>query len=179
MTLGVGYFLETLMHELALHGERYVDQIVRWRESEDPWTPTYERTEHQEHMYAGNPRYILLFRRLYEAVKAGTFDVPPALPLALESELETSKAVEAKEEKSAPKESSAAANRKLLKKLLAGVARQLNESREVYTKEKISAPEEPAAVAKREMLDWMEELLDWLEPSPAQSPPGSSEPVPV
>jgi hypothetical protein len=111
---GVAYFLETLTHELALHGEAYADRIVRWRESKEPWTPTFEYSEHQEHMYAGNPRYMLLLRRLYEAAAAQVPGVPPELLTALERELEESRTVYTKEGMTPPEEPTAVAQREML-----------------------------------------------------------------
>jgi len=111
---GVAYFLETLTHELALHGEAYADRIVRWRESEEPWTPTFEYSEHQEHMYAGNPRYMLLLRRLYEAAAAQIPGVPPELLTAIEHELDESKTVYAREGMIPPETPTAVAKREML-----------------------------------------------------------------
>lgn len=111
---GVAYFLETLTHELALHGEAYADRIMRWRESTGSWEPTFEYSEHQEHMYAGNPRYMLLLRRLYEAAAAQVPGVPPELLTAIEHELDESRTVYTNEGMIPPETPSAVARREML-----------------------------------------------------------------
>ena len=81
--LSLPYYLETLAHEVALHGEKYVQQIRAWQESDDvTWKPTYEYQEHQEHMFGGNPRYLLLIERLFERR-----DLPPGLLPGVQGEL--------------------------------------------------------------------------------------------
>ena len=81
--LSLQYYLETLAHEVALHGEKYVQQIRAWQESDDvTWKPTYEYQEHQEHMFSGDPRYLLLMGRLLQRG-----DSPPELLPGVEGEL--------------------------------------------------------------------------------------------
>jgi hypothetical protein len=98
--VGLPYYLETLVHEIALHGETYVERITSWQESEAvQWKRTFEIDEHREHMFCGNPRYLLLLRRLYERG-----DQPPGLLGGVETELEDSKKQYTKEQIKPPAE---------------------------------------------------------------------------
>jgi hypothetical protein len=96
--LSLQYYFETLAHEVALHGEKYVQQIMAWQESDDvTWKPTYEYHEHQEHMFGGNPRYVLLTGRLLERG-----DLPPGLLPGVEGELKKSRETYTKEQMKPP-----------------------------------------------------------------------------
>lgn len=101
-TFGVAYFLETLAHELALHAEKYVDLITNWRATGQTWRAPGEDQEHAEHMFAGNPRYMLLLTRLYAAAADPTFGAPPDLVAGLERELATSRTVYTRQRLAAP-----------------------------------------------------------------------------
>lgn len=63
---GIDYFLETLMHELAIHGEKYIEMITAYRAGR-AWSQTFEHTEHREHMFVGDPRYMLLLDQIRNA----------------------------------------------------------------------------------------------------------------
>jgi len=160
---GVAYFLETLTHELALHGEAYADRIVRWRESEEPWTPTFEYSEHQEHMYAGNPRYMLLLRRLYEAAAAQVSDVPTELLTGLERELEESRTVYTKEGMIPPEQPTAVAQREMLdwiaelKQGLSEPEPEPEQSPQVHGEDPMLEP-----LPQPQRRSRLRRLLDWL-----------------
>jgi hypothetical protein len=167
---GVAYFLETLTHELALHGEKYADRIVRWRESKEPWTPTFEYSEHQEHMYAGNPRYMLLLGRLYKAAAAQIPGVPPGLLTALEHELDESKTVYTREGMTPPETPTAVAKREMLDwiaELKQGVSEpEPVQSPQVHGEAPMlePLPQPQRKSRRRRVLDWLVGCIRRAEP---------------
>jgi WXG100 family type VII secretion target len=59
------YFLETLTHEFAIHGEKYADTIRNYQAGQ-PWAESTEYADHQELLYGANLRFMLWTRRLHD-----------------------------------------------------------------------------------------------------------------
>lgn len=64
------HYLETITHELALHGEKYLDVIDDYQNNRSKWKNSFEYQEHYEHLYEGNKRYVLIMSRIINDIKA-------------------------------------------------------------------------------------------------------------
>ena len=84
----VSHFFETLAHELAIHAEKYVNLVARYRQGKG-WVTTSESVEHWLFAFRGQPRYLLWLRQLLKAGEqtTGTDQSPRALFERVRTEL--------------------------------------------------------------------------------------------